>query len=215
MTWPAPRRSRQVPIRPCPILTTQSICRSIRPSRPSTCSIIREARPSRNASMYSSNIPVAGCASSTISLCEYLLPFESKTTLLFFFFFFLHSAISTRSSIFLTNNLQKYEFIRSSQDFNSPRLYFRYVCSLPKAKYWKTRKMPRQRPLLLPFFAQASILASWPLTPGVPRILDDVEDFSRLQSNTHSNRSVYRVQSLISDRRTDTSRRTLLLIILA
>lgn len=87
MTWPAPRRSRQVPIRPCPILTTRSSCRSIRPSRPSTCSIIREARPSRNASMYSSNIPVAGCASSTISLCEYLLPFESKTTLLFFFTF--------------------------------------------------------------------------------------------------------------------------------
>lgn len=79
MTWPAPRKSRRVPIRPaCPILTIRSTCRSIRPSRPSTCSIIRGARPSRSASTCSSSIPAAGCASSTISLCEYALPFPAE-----------------------------------------------------------------------------------------------------------------------------------------
>lgn len=38
-------------------------------------------------------------------------------------------------------------------------------------------KMLRQRLLLFPFFVQPSILASWPLTPGMPQILDNVEDF--------------------------------------
>lgn len=73
MTWPAPRRrNRRVPIRPaCPIRTIRSTCRSIRPSRPSTCSIIRGARLFRSASTCFSSIPAAGCVSSTISLCEY------------------------------------------------------------------------------------------------------------------------------------------------
>lgn len=77
MTWSAVlRRNRRVPIRPaCPIRTIRSIFRSIRPSRPSTCSIIRGERPSRSGSMCFSSIPAAGCASFTISLCEYI-PFR-------------------------------------------------------------------------------------------------------------------------------------------
>ena len=91
MTLLAPRRNRRVLIRPaCPILTTRSICRSIKPSRPSTCSIIRGARLFRSASTYSSNILVVGCVLSTISLCEYsALPFEQNDD------YFLHSAINT------------------------------------------------------------------------------------------------------------------------
>lgn len=118
MMWPAPRRSRQVRIRPaCPILTTRSICRSIRPSRPSTCSIIREARPSRNASMYSSNIPVAGCASSTISLCEYLLPFEPKKTTFFFTFRNRHVPRYFLQTICKNTNLYDCPKTSTAQDF--------------------------------------------------------------------------------------------------
>lgn len=73
--------------------------------------------------------------------------------------------------------------------------------------------MPRQRLLPFPFFAQASILASsWPLTPGVPQILDNVEDFP-VCSRILARISLSIGQSLIFDRRTDISRKTLLLII--
>lgn len=186
MTWPAPRKSRRVPIRPaCPILTIRSTCRSIRPSRPSTCSIIRGARPSRSASTCSSSIPAAGCASSTISLCEYALPFPAENDVVVSLFTFPRRNARRYFSPAICKNTNLHKDL-SGEHVHGP--VHRQELDVGRHE----GKTPHRRPLLFPL-RRTSILASWPLTPGVPQILDN-EDFLRPQSNIRLNQFVYRAQ---------------------